>query len=480
MQLDVRKVRECWAAAIGERTACASAAKGIREVERWCAELEVRQAEWQGAVAAQDDKRAAEVKAHGIDTLCGALRILAAQSDIDISEAEVPAMSVFAATGAVGSISEGDRDSVRSDLPILIGTHVQAMWCDAWHPGVVYKELDAGCCKIRWDEDGSVSDIPLRDVCPSATQSSCARLPKQQVCDSKGHGVLVGGKHHRDSEHWSDTAGTDRERAWHEQGGVAQGVGLDKGKSQDSHAPHQGIVKCTLSVLAPIAEIVRSSLVAANFTDCHGNTYVHARCQLTVEVGQALHIYIAGIDADDVAEWARLQLEHAPATFGARILEWVTAQRSVVPGFIDTAASASGEAMKQLGATGTGFELLPSAHDLRVDTSRVLHIYTWGRALREGPPSDSQWNFNASVLNGRGGAANLRFDNGLSEVVQRNVASCGIFPTWLRFVTSRIESSAFKTVSINCTKGRHRSVAAAEILRKRYYPRATVEHMTIY
>ena len=35
------------------------------------------------------------------------------------------------------------------------------------------------------------------------------------------------------------------------------------------------------------------------------------------------------------------------------------------------------------------------------------------------------------------------------------------------------------TVSVFCTKGRHRSVSLAEALRARYYPRAEVKHLTI-
>ena len=36
-----------------------------------------------------------------------------------------------------------------------------------------------------------------------------------------------------------------------------------------------------------------------------------------------------------------------------------------------------------------------------------------------------------------------------------------------------------KCIGINCAKGRHRSVAAAELLKRYYYPSAVVEHLTI-
>eukprot|EP00443_Scrippsiella_acuminata_P074121 CAMPEP_0115538794 /NCGR_PEP_ID=MMETSP0271-20121206/89064_1 /TAXON_ID=71861 /ORGANISM="Scrippsiella trochoidea, Strain CCMP3099" /LENGTH=66 /DNA_ID=CAMNT_0002971705 /DNA_START=74 /DNA_END=270 /DNA_ORIENTATION=- len=63
--------------------------------------------------------------------------------------------------------------------------------------------------------------------------------------------------------------------------------------------------------------------------------------------------------------------------------------------------------------------------------------------------------------------------NGLSDEVQSNVASCGLFPRWISMVCAKVEGSDLHAISINCTKGRHRSVAAAEILKKLYYTQAT-------
>ena len=42
-----------------------------------------------------------------------------------------------------------------------------------------------------------------------------------------------------------------------------------------------------------------------------------------------------------------------------------------------------------------------------------------------------------------------------------------------------IEADDLHTISVFCTKGRHRSVSLAEALRARYYPRAEVKHLTI-
>merc|ERR1712232_985340 len=52
---------------------------------------------------------------------------------------------------------------------------------------------------------------------------------------------------------------------------------------------------------------------------------------------------------------------------------------------------------------------------------RELKIYTWGRALIKKQPAYFECNFNAAVLNGRGGGVDLKNNNGLSPDIQRNV-----------------------------------------------------------
>jgi len=227
-----------------------------------------------------------------------------------------------------------------------------------------------------------------------------------------------------------------------------------------------------LDIAEDIATQVSSALVAANFQDCSGGVFTHSDRGVTVELlsGQ-LTITVDGIDAEDLMDWAAIQIDADANGFGARLLDWVKAQRSEEPGFLE--GEGDDDEVR-------GLDFLPSPESLKVKADRALHIYTWGKALRKAAPPDSQFNFNAGVLNGRGGGADLRSMNGLSEEVQNNVLSCGLFPRWIEMVCSKIEFSGLHTISINCTKGRHRSVAAAEILRKVYYPSATIKHVTIY
>ena len=92
-----------------------------------------------------------------------------------------------------------------------------------------------------------------------------------------------------------------------------------------------------------------------------------------------------------------------------------------------------------------------------------------------------QYNFDATVLDARGGHADMRVMTGLHEEVQANLAGCRHFERWLATMISRIEQSSppLHTISIYCQHGRHRSVAAAEILRQFYYEHARATHLAI-
>jgi len=222
---------------------------------------------------------------------------------------------------------------------------------------------------------------------------------------------------------------------------------------------------------AASAKAIGPSLTAAGFEAHGGSVFGHARQGITVEVGAELSITVDGIESEDLSDWATAQLEADAQAFGERLVQWVIAQRSEEPGFTEEDAGED---------NGGGLQHLPSKAEVGATDTRELLVYTWGKALRKSAPPDSEHNFNAGILNGRGGGADLRTMNGLSDEVQSNVASCGLFPRWISMVCAKVEHSNCKVISINCTKGRHRSVAAAEILKKQYYPNAQLKHLTIY
>jgi len=249
------------------------------------------------------------------------------------------------------------------------------------------------------------------------------------------------------------------------------GAALETGGGDSTDAkPEPGV---GVAALRPDAvDAVASSLLQAGFSSYgsgDSGVYSHGKHGITVELANLeLTITVDRIDAEDLSDWAEMQLQEHGSAFGERLCVWVAAQRE------------EGFAPEEGGAADGGLDFLPSPEELGVDRSRPLLIYTWGKALRKAAPPDSGCNFNAGILNGRGGGADLRTMNGLSEEVQNNVASCGLFPRWITMVCHKVEHSNLDCISINCTKGRHRSVAAAEILKQVYSPQATTKHLTIY
>jgi len=110
---------------------------------------------------------------------------------------------------------------------------------------------------------------------------------------------------------------------------------------------------------------------------------------------------------------------------------------------------------------------------------RKLLVYTWGKALRSRAPNDSQANFNACLLTGKRKGINLKKYNGLSEDVQKAVISCTRFTGFIEQIIKKIEKDDLNIISVNCSKGRHRSVTVGEVLKKYFYKQAVVNHLEI-
>ena len=152
--------------------------------------------------------------------------------------------------------------------------------------------------------------------------------------------------------------------------------------------------------------------------------------------------------------------------FGYRLLEWVIKKVTPkdTPGFYSENPAAD-----------TDQELDGPV----VRSDRELTVYTWGRALRKKQPDCVQRNFNAAILNGRRKGVNLKKLDGRSQEVQEVVRHCKMFVDLMNSVCKIVERDDLHTISFNCTKGRHRSAAAAELLKKLYYPNAQVAHLEL-
>mmetsp|Transcript_4141 Transcript_4141/g.6421 ORF Transcript_4141/g.6421 Transcript_4141/m.6421 type:complete len:363 (-) Transcript_4141:116-1204(-) len=227
----------------------------------------------------------------------------------------------------------------------------------------------------------------------------------------------------------------------------------------------------------------------------YGCSWVHEKQQATCDIETCetvssslpespsffVNVAADGGERDEINQFLALSIRGSGRSeflqnFGKEFVEWLKAQANTsTPGF--TEETDDDDEKLELA------RYLPTSSELGVDPTRPLRILTWGNKTMKWSAVQSrgaQRNFNAAVLNGRGGGVDIRNNNGLSDGVQRNVSRCPRFPAWLQMFVDSAEKENLHVVGVNCAKGRHRSVAAAELLKKLYYPLATIEHLTIY
>lgn len=121
----------------------------------------------------------------------------------------------------------------------------------------------------------------------------------------------------------------------------------------------------------------------------------------------------------------------------------------------------------------------PIFRDLKYNPNRELTIYTWGKKHREYRPSQSQCNFNAGTISSQIKGMNLKNVTGLNYDIQQSIKIGSGYIELMRSMINKIENEDLHSISINCTAGRHRSVACAEILKREFYPNTTIHHLEL-
>jgi RNase adaptor protein for sRNA GlmZ degradation len=92
-------------------------------------------------------------------------------------------------------------------------------------------------------------------------------------------------------------------------------------------------------------------------------------------------------------------------------------------------------------------------------------IYTWGNKVRKGAPSQSQKNFCVtSISSYKPKGLDLKNIDGRNERLQEKLMRQKRFPVYFNAVMKSIVNEGLTSISINCHKGRHRSVGFAELL----------------
>lgn len=184
------------------------------------------------------------------------------------------------------------------------------------------------------------------------------------------------------------------------------------------------------------------------------------------------YIIIPDIDQPTLDDWLFLNDQTLDQTLILNLFNWVQAQRNIPnPGFISDENTTNVDNGKN--------DQHNILKDLHFNTDREILIYTRGKAIMPSKPKKSQSSFNACVLDCRGSDINLKKMTGKTKIVQQKLLSCYSLPRWLKLTIDKIETNNYHTIDIFCTKGRHRSVGVAELIKKLYYPNAKIQHLML-
>ena len=118
--------------------------------------------------------------------------------------------------------------------------------------------------------------------------------------------------------------------------------------------------------------------------------------------------------------------------------------------------------------------------NVKSSKSKTLTIYVWGRSVRKKVPDylKIQHNFNACVLHGKKAGVDWRKD-GRQEEIRNAVMKGRLFPSFMETMVNVIERKDLHIIGINCSKGRHRSVTCAIMLKNHFYPDAVIHFLEL-
>ena len=113
--------------------------------------------------------------------------------------------------------------------------------------------------------------------------------------------------------------------------------------------------------------------------------------------------------------------------------------------------------------------------EVKCDKTRQLKIYVWGRRRRKKVPGqyNIDHNFNACVLHGKKSGVDWRKD-GREDAIRNAVMKGRLFPSFMETMVKYIESEDMHSIGINCSKGRHRSVTCAIVLKTYFFPETEI------
>eukprot|EP00928_Gymnodinium_smaydae_P035476 TRINITY_DN24964_c0_g1_i1.p1 TRINITY_DN24964_c0_g1~~TRINITY_DN24964_c0_g1_i1.p1 ORF type:complete len:373 (+),score=47.05 TRINITY_DN24964_c0_g1_i1:140-1258(+) len=247
---------------------------------------------------------------------------------------------------------------------------------------------------------------------------------------------------------------------------------------------------CCIDLLrdAAASEALRAGLIDAGFDVVAESIFVVAAKGITVEVSnEDLYVAVDCKRQSDVCLFVNSALssiseEPLSATafrFGKQLVDWAVSQDAtavaLVPATTAHQASTSINNSERL-----DLSLLPSCSALGADGSRHIKIITYGRVAVQTPPLvERHYCVDHKGIRYRLSGREAAKVSGLDELIQARVCRCALFQDWLKDIVREIEGCNLASIGVFCWKGRHRSVAAAEMLRMCYYPLAEVTHLCL-
>lgn len=111
--------------------------------------------------------------------------------------------------------------------------------------------------------------------------------------------------------------------------------------------------------------------------------------------------------------------------------------------------------------------------------SHSLTILIWGSKLQKGPPRASEFNVDVSRVPYYRLTLDLDLDEikGDDDIMYSRLSKTKAFQQMVNRIVRKIEKQAYKTISINCQHGQHRSRAIARGVAARLKQKVTIEYL---
>lgn len=117
-----------------------------------------------------------------------------------------------------------------------------------------------------------------------------------------------------------------------------------------------------------------------------------------------------------------------------------------------------------------------------MNNEEEITIYTWGSKHHKQCPVNTEKNINvAGISNYKPRGVNLKKERGWNPKLQQHIQRQKKYELYMETLRKYILQEGMKTISVYCHKGRHRSVAVAELLakelREKYQKKVVLHHL---